>query len=1568
MNKLTTEHIELARRELLDIGLRGNTLLHLKPSAKTLEIVQERSREVYSILVEQQRHMVFSPVPGELMGEDDQLDESLPLPSLLDEKLGDSRFRDNKLQTKLTTDNLDKRLLRISTEANTYYQEQGVDILYLALGFLTWYEDSNSSISRRAPLVLVPVSLERASARERFRISYTQADLGPNLSLAAKLKMEFRIELPEFDEEFVFDKYLEGITQSVKGQPRWQVSKDEITLGFFSFGKFQMYQDLDPKNWPEDKPIINHPVLMRLFGDGFNDLNHIEGRLDEGNDRLFLDPVNLHFVKDADSSQTEAVMAAKRGANLVIQGPPGTGKSQTITNIISESLADGKKVLFVAEKMAALEVVKRRLDECHLGDAVLELHSHKSNKKLVLEEIKRTLELGLPDVEDRSQDKKQYTRLKEQLDNYCVQVSSPLLKSGVNFISALGHFLKLKNTSDGYTLPQLDFQRMASWDMAAYNETCALVQQLVNHISASGTPSKSPFAGTTLEDFSPFEQEQIIALLNKSINLIEQAESAGKLLAQEMQLPVPKTMAEVGAVLLAVIEVLHAPDLTGVPLSSYAWNQDHDQVEELISTGQAIRNIQEKRHSQLLDQAWQANLIKTRQILATVGQKWWNFLSGEYRTAKRELQGLMTVPLPKKASERVELLDDILSYQALSEKNSKHSDLGKNLFGAQWKGDRSDWDRLRSLTDWIRSIQQDIRTGAVPAEIHNLLNSGYSIKIEQERVDHLGEILKAALSQAYEGLQRLRIRVPGYKDTSIEKIPIAHLVKSFTKWKEHIDLLHQMTQYNRITRLLCDNGFGQLVDASFDWQSPPELLLTALEHAWYGGLVEHAYNERIELRQFYRTSHENIIKEFRRLDSQLFHFAQESLISKLFREMPHASGGAGEMAIIRKEMNKRRRHLPIRKLVSQAGRAIQQIKPIFMMSPMSVATYLEQGAVEFDLVVFDEASQVKVVDALGPILRGKQVVVVGDTRQMPPTDFFGKALDLDDDEAEASQTADIESILSMFLSKSAPEKMLRWHYRSRHDSLIAVSNKEFYDNKLMIFPSPGINPDAKGLRFRHLPDTTYDRGGSATNLEEARGVAEAVIQHAKLSPNLTLGVVAFSTAQRDAIILEIERLRRQDPSCEIFFTNNSLEGFFVKNLENVQGDERDVIFISIGYGRMASGNVTGNFGPLNKEGGERRLNVLITRARLCMEVFCNFTADALKTTDASPFGVKALKSFLKYAETGKLEIRKETGKETESPFEDEVINAIRGLGYDVEPQVGSAGFFIDIAVRDPEKPGRYILAVECDGASYHSSASARDRDRLRQTVLEGLGWRFHRIWSTDWFRTPSKETQRLKEAIEASACFYKQADENRLPTLAYGTRTHNIIERKLVGKQSASVTNSYVIMDGALEISSWPEIHELSLNKVTEAIKKVMVVEAPIHVKEVAKRIANAAGYARVGARIMAHIERASLYGHRKGTFYLEDNFIYSSPDKPAEVRDRSALPPASRNIEFVSSVEIAKAVLLAVDMSFSLSRQEAISEALSLLGFQKATEKARERLEDVISKLEADGMLCIKNDTLQAP
>ena len=385
--------IDLARLELLDMGLRGNPLLNYRSGPKTLDVFDEISEQVFDMLVEKNKAMRFLPIPkayidkqqaatnSEQEGEQQDLP---PLEEYLELEMGDDRHSDIFLQTKQAPEKLDHTLLRIENESHSLLQEQGIEVLYLAIGFLKWFEDVNSKTPRFAPLVMVPVELKRTSAKETFSVAYTQADLGPNLALAAKLKGEFKIVLPPFNDEFDVNAYLASVGQVITSQPRWEVNHN-IALGLFSFGKFQMYSDLDPSNWPEGKSPTDHPVIQSLFAKGFSaDAEKVKGI---ENHIATKEPETLHLVKDSDSSQTDAILAVMQGSNLVIQGPPGTGKSQTITNIISEALARGKKILFVAQKMAALEVVKQRLDETHLGDAVLELHSHKSTKKAVLDSI-----------------------------------------------------------------------------------------------------------------------------------------------------------------------------------------------------------------------------------------------------------------------------------------------------------------------------------------------------------------------------------------------------------------------------------------------------------------------------------------------------------------------------------------------------------------------------------------------------------------------------------------------------------------------------------------------------------------------------------------------------------------------------------------------------------------------------------------------------------------------------------------------------------------------------------------------------------------------------------------------------------------------------------------------------------------------------------------------------------------------------------------------------------------------------------------------------------------------------
>ncbi|MEQ3697731.1 MAG: DUF3320 domain-containing protein [Pseudomonadales bacterium] len=1565
MNHVLKKSIESTRKELLDIGLRGNTLLHFKHSAKTIPIVDELSAEIFKLLVTDSKSMSFLPVPSAL-NESDEVDPLGALPKVWSESVATNRHTDLKLQTSLKGEALDKRLVRVENEAKTFFEEQGIDILHVALGFLEWYESDVSEQKRLAPLVLIPVELRRSTAREKFNVRYTEADLGTNLSLQAKLKSDFQLSLPEFSDDVEISDYLANIHKLVSKQLRWKVHLNQIAVGFFSFGKFQMYQDMDLDKWPEEALVYENPILSSLLGDGFESrdgLGEVTALSDFSavSDRQERSVYDLHHVMDSDSSQSSAVRAVKDGGCLVIQGPPGTGKSQTITNIIAEAIADNKTILFVSEKMAALEVVARRLETSQLGSALLELHSHKSNKKAVYESLRATLELGEPELVDRSRRLVEHQERKDYLNQYAQTINTPILSSGVSYNQAVGRLLCLPPSPEELEKPLVCFPELSSDTGADFHEKLAAINAIIEFIEKIGPPRESKFRWLGKQALSPLEERTLLADSKQLVDAMIKLQKRLQQVASKLPLTVDSRISQGLKIADYLSWILDAPATIGVDLTLNTWLENARRVDQVLEEITIAQGIRADYDATLIDQAWDTDLLACRSALNTIGVKWWRLLSGEYRSARRKLRGLIKTGQLPSIDECINLVDQIMEFQAIKRRVAENALTLESLYGSLWQGVTSSLAQLSNTRAWITRAVDVFDDRSIAQDVLSKIGVSDLPLVEAQEIERT--VSEIALFEAKINEFSMSIEaIPGwYREVTWDEI-----ITTLSMWPEDIEGLYRHTQLKRMLASLTSlklDAFSQIFEVySGDFSD----ISAHFERVWFEGLVEEAFRTSDILKHFDVTIHNRMREEFRQLDHELFSVAQERLSKQLYERLPSTSGGGGQLGLLRREMNKKRRQLSIRKLIDQAAKVIQDIKPIFMMSPMSVATYLPPGKISFDLVIFDEASQVKVADALPPLLRGRQAVVVGDTKQMPPTDFFGKALELDDEEAEGSVTADIESVLSLFLAQGAPESMLRWHYRSRHDSLITVSNQEFYDNKLMIFPSPGANPNATGLSFRHLPETSYDRGGSRANLGEAQALAREVAHHAKTCPELTLGIVAFSTAQRDAILFEVERIRREEPEIESFFSKHDDEHFFVKNLENVQGDERDIILISIGYGRTQAGNMASSFGPLNREGGERRLNVLITRARMAMVVFCNFTADELKITGKTPFGVRSLHAFLKYAETGVLENKRATGRDTDSPFEDEVISAIESLGYEVEPQVGSSGFFIDIAVRDPIKPGRFILAVECDGATYHSSATARDRDRIRQNVLEGLGWRFHRIWSTDWFRDPKRQTELLKGAIEKSVAFYQALDSGKpqlhSPPTQASIPTAKVVRRERVEDDSGV---EYRRSDASLGIMSAEDLLEIDESQLRAIILNILEVEAPIHIKELAKRIANGCGVSRVGRRLLDRFSdtvRRLVYDELNR---VTDDFIYSSTAEVTLRRRSGELNKSQRNIELVSPEEIALAITETIKLSYRIKYDDIAKLALDQIGFGTASAKSVRGINSVLDSLLAKGEVIDAGDGL---
>lgn len=455
-----------------------------------------------------------------------------------------------------------------------------------------------------------------------------------------------------------------------------------------------------------------------------------------------------------------------------------------------------------------------------------------------------------------------------------------------------------------------------------------------------------------------------------------------------------------------------------------------------------------------------------------------------------------------------------------------------------------------------------------------------------------------------------------------------------------------------------------------------------------------------------------------------------------------------ELALLRHEVGKQKRHIPIRELVRRAGSSLQALKPCFMMGPQSVAKYLAPGALKFDLVVMDEASQIRPEDAIGALARGGQAIIVGDPMQLPPTNFFNRIAQADGDDVEGtlSVAADSESILDVASAVYPSVRRLRWHYRSQHESLIAFSNQEFYGD-LIVFPHAQRDSETMGVKYRFVSEAIYE---NRCNQKEALAVVEAVLDHMRNCPNDSLGVVTMNFEQKELIEGLLEDRFRDDPFALSFRSSMiGTKGFFVKNLENVQGDERDAIFISTTYGSDASGNQFQRFGPVNSEAGHRRLNVLFTRAKLRTVVFTSLDIDRILASPESSRGLRAFKGYLQFARTGILNKAVSTSDQAINDFERSVRSILESRNYEVAPQVGVAGFFIDLGIKNPKKPGAFLLGIECDGATYHSSKSARDRDRLREEILRSRGWTLHRIWSTDWFKNRTKEIDKMFKRIES---------------------------------------------------------------------------------------------------------------------------------------------------------------------------------------------------------------------------
>lgn len=1260
------------------------------------------------------------------------------------------------LPTRLSGKELDRRLTIMARQAKSEKDERGTSTLYLAIGLLKWYETAESERERHAPILLCPVDLERKSARSPVRLRLRDDEIRKNDTLFEKLRLDFDLEfdelktLPQDDSGVDVDLVLLAVRRVCSRIARWDVLPEAV-LGFFPFPKILMWDDLRSRT----PHLLKNDLFKILVGEkNLSDRSAFDGKFPEPK---LLDKVapasKAKLVVDADASQHCAVEAALAGKSFVLQGPPGTGKSQTITNIIAAMLAAKKRVLFVAEKRAALEVVANRLDRIGLRDACLELHGKDVSKRDVIMELARVLEGSTePAVDLETGLASRIDADVSKLNAFVARLHQPTAL-GKSHYGVVAELCRLRGT------PRIDFgfKGVLETPRSTHENRIVVLKELEASTAEVAPIVAHPFRSFRPPNWTPLRAQEWRALFAEVVKTANGLRDRAVDVKSALALPDGGTIGGYEAH-IRWLEVMGQGDPGGaLAIAARADRADClrrlDDIHDRLEAAQKIWDG--------LDERWEIEILDLDldQLRSEYRQKAGSlFKFFTLGGAKKELARAAKGPLGK-ADDLLADLEAAHELRELVQGLDGEQDFLASFLRSAAKGWRTDPGVTSRVLEAARlAIEAETRVRRIWPEATLL---GKEI-LPKDRAKVLGDELRNAVAAVRASTAKLQ-QVLGFDVAAefsgpLEAVSPQLLAERAAIWEKAVDRLKPWSRWLGAADECKNLGLGGIVDRLRKDELSGSLV-ALYERSFFERFFEESIEASPELAAFDARAHESVIARFRRDDVTLIGAGGKLMARDFSANRPRATGlenANSEVGTVQREAKKKTRHLPLRKLFEKTPTLLPLLKPCLLMSPLSIAQYLPPEGEVFDLVIFDEASQIATHDAVGAIARGKQVIIVGDSKQLPPTSFFATEVDENTEmSAEGEFHVDeLESILDECTASQVPDLVLRWHYRSRDESLITFSNHHYYKSALFTFPA---GQGGKDFGVSLVPiDGVYDRAKSHTNRAEADAIVAYIVAMLRdpARRGRSIGVVTFNSQQQTLIedLLDVER--RKYPEIEPFFADAAPEPVFVKNLENVQGDERDVMLFSITYGPDAMGRVLLNFGPLSKSGGERRLNVAITRAREQLIVFSTLRPEKIDLARTQSVGTAHLREFLRYAEEGPRAlanaIRVEAGALPESPLEKEIAEALRERGHVVDLQVGCSGYRIDVGIRDAANPGRYLLGVECDGAAYHSAATARERDRLRDSVLRNLGWTIHRVWSADWWHDRAQELARIEAALAAA--------------------------------------------------------------------------------------------------------------------------------------------------------------------------------------------------------------------------
>ena len=1536
--------IQRWQKKLLDLSLR-NRLLNFSETKQTLSFDCPDVPALEDALADGKRFKVVSLAEENPVGNRDSNAYRQETGSDIHVDYATAAFQRKEVCTLTPKKEMIGRLTALYRRAQSDLAEGGTNTLFMAVGFLRWKRPNETRVYR-APLLLMPVKLSRRSAQSSYYLSHHEDDVRFNETLLQFLEQDFDLRVPELRGNLPMDHsgvdiahVFRMMRQAVRNVPHFEVTED-IAISTFSFAKYLMWKDLVDRT----DCLRNNRLVRHLIDNPTEPFEIHSGDIPKPNHIDYHVPLaDLFTPLPADSSQLAAVVAAEKGKDFVVIGPPGTGKSQTIANMMAHCLANGKTVLFVAEKSAALNVVHRRLKACGLADSCLELHSNKTERKSVIKQLGQAWDRH---AEDTNQEWLRLTSdliiKRDELNSYVAELHCPG-SHGFSIFDAIGF------VSGEVADFDLSFSTHDTHDRESYVALENLAEQAgLAYSVISGRPALVSVGHT---EWSFRWQSDLIQSAD-SLNTAAHAFADSCHALEEVVDLVPNPdMSESRQAMLSRL----AKSIEQTAEEDYLVALD-EQFEEIASgldgfkkAVESYRSERRRLSAEYKDD--ELSLIPAKEMdldWRRANAKFWPFSSLGRRKVRKLLQSYVFTGKSDPATELAPIL--ALQKRIIEIENNPLAKLSK-FQGAQ--SDLQDLhayiSRAQDLHTSLQDVMREVRTGSETLIALRKLaaKGGEGTTIALRAAEFL-----VAESRYFEA-KATYCTIAG---SQFEAPSLTYTLSVLNDLKAGAGHLQDWVKWMAVRKETEARKLGPLIEslqngADFDAKS-------AFRVAYFRWWLPLSLDSSENLRNFVHWEHDGRVQQFRNLVENVQRLAARQVRLKVSHGLPSKEGVArkSELGFLRHQLGLQRPRTSIRQLLSAMPEMFTRLTPCVLMSPLSVAQYLPPDQALFDIVIFDEASQITTWDAIGTIARGRQSIIVGDPKQLPPTNFFGRTDSYDED--VALHEMDLPSILDEVTVAGLPLQKLNWHYRSRDEALIAFSNHHYYSDRLITFPSPRTQSDA--VRF-HFVKGVYARGTSRTNEIEAREIVRLAVERMKswLDKNEaerpTLGVITFNSQQQELILDLLDAERQKTQALEWFFDDEREEPTIVKNLENIQGDERDVMLFSITFGPDAAGKMSMSFGAINQDGGEKRLNVAVTRAREELHVFSSITADIIDIGRAKGLGVMHLKNFLNYAEMGSSALpAMDYGSLgiAENPFESSVADALSRKGWEVRTQIGVSGFRIDLGVVHPDKAGDYIAGIECDGATYHRSATARDRDQIRESVLRNLGWEIVRIWSTDWFMREQESLDRVDSQLQNLL----DRDRSQQKTEDEQTEEHLLVPDETIPlsqEGEVSVHPLVAALPYDTSNSSQSGIDELDEQKfdpgeffndsyvptLKRLVSEIVTLYGPLRDSELFRIVARKHGWQRAGQRIRGRV--LDCLGPNQCHEENGSTFVWK-PDSYAQVLPfRSDL---CREIRDIPQAQIFGLIRNHPEVQYS---KDVARDLARLVGLARLTENTRRYLED---------------------